>query len=98
MAFKFRTHQLTSSGNLSIKSRDLSRLGIRSASDVLVEFEVPGAAAILLMKLDPLSEIPARIQEILGIKQTTENAMSTAIETKPALVDEFSSALFSERE
>lgn len=97
MAFKFRTHQLTSSGNLSIKSRDLSHLGIRSASDVVVEFDVPGTAAILLMKLDPLSEIPARVQEILGIKQATEHTIGS-IETKPVLVDEFSSALFSERE
>lgn len=66
MTPKFKTHELTKSGSLNIKYDWLKKkLALKDKTDTVIEFEIPGLDAVLLMRLDPMQPIPERVQRLI---------------------------------
>jgi len=80
MDIKFRTHRLTHGKNLLIKGKDLQKLGVSSSEDTLIEFDVPGLSAVIIMKLNPLEPVPV---EILKMIERREKEDSEQVDSSP---------------
>lgn len=96
MTPRFKTHELSKSGTLSIKYDWLKqKIGLVEKTDTVIEFEIPGLDAVLLMRLDPMQPIPERVQRLIDEDHNAfvlapveeENKHDSPSETLPAAFD-----------
>jgi len=76
----YKPMQQTKAGSINLKHEWLKdRLGVTSTDDIILEIPVPGAQAVLLVRLNPDKPIAQTVKEILG-KRAVELKKSEIME------------------
>jgi hypothetical protein len=85
MTPRFKTHPLTKSGSLNIKFNEIqSKLNLEGKEDTVIEFEIPGIDAVLIMRLNPMEPIPEAVQRIIDDSSSLHDSSEEEIDESPA--------------